>query len=352
MGYLAHKYPAVWACNFRVFWELARRAQDFRPRRMLDYGAGPAPSIAAAAETWQGGFDHVAAVEPSDHMSQIGKYLLTDLDLPPVIWHRCLYDDNAEKYDLIVSSFVLMEMRGQESRDALVKQFWRRLAPGGILVIIDHGTPTGFRFIHHMRELFISSIGTEHFHFVAPCPHEGMCPLAVTGRDWCHFAQRVFRTKPKVYNKGARHRAVEEAKFSFLCIRKSEGPRTRYASEAKAPTAAEKSYFWPRVLFPPIKAGQHTLVDVCSAPQNFERLTVSKSKPHSFGYRWTRKALWGDLFRYPVRVARPEARQYVPEQTRAHLDRLAKKAWKALKWEEQEPGFEKEAKRDVRYYGQ
>jgi len=350
LTYMAHRYPASWATNYRVLYELARRAPDFRPRSVMDYGAGPAPGLAAAQEIWPGAFQEAIAVEPSEHMSQLGRYLVADSELPQVQWRRCLYD-SAERLDLIIASYVQMEVRGQPSRDALVKQLWARLSPGGVLVLIEPGTPTGFRFMHHTRELLISRVGTEHFHFVAPCPHEGMCPVALTGRDWCHFAQRVRRTPHKLYCKGATRRFLEEEKFSYLCTRKAPGPRTRYASEAQAPTLHEKSYFWPRVLFPVIKAGQHTLIDVCSAPQNFERLSVSKSKPHAFGYRYSRKAMWGDLWRFPKRVARPEARLYIAEKTREHLDRLAKAAWKALKWEAQEPGFEKEQERDKQFYG-
>lgn len=351
LTYVAHRYPATFAANFRVLHELARRAPDFRPSSVMDYGAGPSPGLAAAQEIWPGAFDRAVAVEPSEHMTHLGKYLVADLRLPEVQWRRCLYDASTEQFDLIVASYVQMEVRGQPSRDALVKQLWGRLSPGGVLVVIEPGTPTGFRFMHHTREMLISRVGPEHFHFVAPCPHEGMCPVALTGRDWCHFAQRVRRTPHRFYCKGATKRFLEEEKFSYLCVRKAPGPRTRYRSEEEAPTAHEKSYFWPRVIFPVIKAQQHTLVDVCSAPQNFERLTVSKSKPHSFGYRFSRRAMWGDLYRFPKRLARPEARLYVPEKTREHLDRLAKTAWRALKWETQEPGFKDEQERDQQFYG-
>lgn len=61
--------------------------------------------------------------------------------------------------------------------------------------------------------------------------------------------------------------------------------------------------------------------------------------------------MWGDLYRFPKRLARPEARLYVPEKTREHLDRLAKTAWRALKWETQEPGFKDEQERDQQFYG-
>jgi len=284
--YMAHRYPAAWASNFRILHELARRAPEFRPRRVLDYGAGPAPSLAAAHEVWPGGaIESACAVEPSEHMSQLGRYLLADLGLPAVQWQRCLYE-NAEEYDLIIASYVQMEVRGQGSRDALVKQLWSRLGPGGVLVLVEPGTPTGFRFMHHTREMLIERVGPDDFHFVAPCPHEGMCPVALTGREWCHFAQRVRRVPTRVYSKGSRRRFLEETKFSYLVCRKGPGPRARYGCESKAPTAHEKSYFWPRIMFPVIKAGKHALIDVCSAPQNFERLSVTKSKAHSFGYRW------------------------------------------------------------------
>jgi len=350
LTYVAHRYAATWVSNFRVMHELARRAPDFRPSRVLDYGAGPAPSLAAAQEVWHDCFEFAAAIEPSEHMTQIGKYLTEGLRLPPVEWQRCLYDAT-DKYDFIIASYVQMEVRGQPSRDALIKQLWNRLSAGGVLLLIEPGTPTGFRFMHHTRELLISRIGAENFHFVAPCPHEGMCPLALTGRDWCHFAQRVKRVPHRVYCKGSRKRFLEEEKFSYLCVRKSQGPRMRYYSEAHAPTPHEKSYFWPRIMFPVIKAGQHTHVDVCSAPQNFERLTVSKSKSHTFGYRSARKSMWGDLWRFPKRLSRPEARLYIPSETRSHLDRLAKKAWKALKWEDADSRFAEDTERDEQFYG-
>lgn len=351
LTYVAHRYPATWASNFRVLYELARRAPDFQPKRVMDYGAGPAPGLTAVQEIWPGIMEYATAIEPSDHMTQLGKYLTTDLEMPEIHWQRCLYDSVEEPLDLIIASYVQMEVKGQVSRDALVKRLWSRLRPGGVLVLIEPGTPTGFRFMHNTRELLISRVGPDNFHFVAPCPHEGMCPLALTGRDWCHFSQRVRRTPHRVYCKGSTRRFMEEEKFSFLCIRRSPGPRSKYSCVEHAPTAHEKSYFWPRIMFPVIKAGGHTLVDVCCAPQNFERISTSRSKAHSFGYRWSRKAMWGDLWRFPKRIARPEARLYIPEKTREHLDRLAKRAWKALKWEENEPGFAEEKERDQQFYG-
>eukprot|EP00439_Symbiodinium_sp_Y106_P010410 s452_g1.t1 len=139
LTYLAHRYPATWATNLRILYELKRRAPDFQPFRVMDYGAGPTPSLAAVQEIWPGVIEYATAVEPSEHMTQLGKYLMTDLDMPPIHWQRCLYDSVDEPFDLITVSYVQTEVKGQESRDALVKRLWSRPTKGGLLFRVDRG---------------------------------------------------------------------------------------------------------------------------------------------------------------------------------------------------------------------
>ena len=81
----------------------------------------------------------------------------------------------------------------------------------------------------------------------------------------------------------------------------------------------------------PLKADGHTLIDVCAAPNNFQRLLVNKAKPHALGYRQSREVVWGDLWRWPKRLARAEARDYVPDEVKAHIDRMKRIALRALK---------------------
>lgn len=161
----------------------------------------------------------------------------------------------------------------------------------------------------------------------------------------CHFEQRVFRFPHRIYNKGSRAKFWENTKFSFLATRKGPGPRDKYSNEAEAPTPADKSYFWPRIVMPVIKAGQHALIDVCTAPHDFERISTSKSRPHSLGYRFSRKCQRGDLFRFPKRVIRYQARAYIPEETKEALERLAKKARDALRWYVSNPSQSKRFKK-------
>ena len=101
---------------------------------------------------------------------------------------------------------------------------------------------------------------------------------------------------------------------------------------------------------PAIKAGGHTLIDVCARPSNFERLTVSKAKPHGFGYRFSRKLMWGDLWRYPKRLARREAREsYTPTQVKNHRELLNEEAKKATEEPQKYPEGDK---LEEAFYGQ
>lgn len=344
--YLAHRFPATFASNFRVLTEVLRRVPGFTPKRIMDYGSGPGVSSLAAVKVWDldKSESRIVCVEPSQNMQKIGQYMLSDLGIP-VEWQSGLYGvDSVQKFDLIIASYVLMEIRDGPSRDLLIENLYAKLDAGGLLVVIDCGTPTGFRFIHRIREKFImNDPECKSWHIVAPCPHEGACPMALTGKDWCHFDQRVKRLHHTVYNKGNRKNNTDYEKFSYIVLRKGvESPRKKYAAESHAPTSWEKSYFWPRVVMPAIKAGGHTLIDVCAPPSSFERLTVSRAKPHGFGYRFSRKIMWGDLWRYPKRLARKDAREsYTPEQVKEHMDKLredvenTKKAVKKFKAEKQ-----------------
>jgi ribosomal protein RSM22 (predicted rRNA methylase) len=333
--YLAHRFPATYASNFRVLMEVFKRVPDFNPTRILDYGSGPGVSTLAALKIWQADETRkVVCVEPSLNMQQVGNYLLSDSQAD-LSWHIGLYGVSGQ-FDLITVSYVLMEIRDQDSRDLLINSLYSKLRPGGVLVILDCGTPTGFRYIHRIREQLIIKQkeikSDKNWHIIAPCSHENACPLALTGKDWCHFDQRVRRLPHSVYSKGSRKNNADYEKFSYLVIRKSPGPREIYGSELEAPTSWEKSFFWPRIVMPAIKAGGHTLLDVCSTPNNFERLVVSKSKPHAFGYRFSRKIMWGDLWRYPKRLARKEAREsYTPDEVKQHLEMLHEDAKKATK---------------------
>ena len=86
-----------------------------------------------------------------------------------------------------------------------MQQLWDRTA--GVLVLVEPGTPAGAAYIQAARTQLLhlaaqeaavvqaqqqdgaAAASVDGAHVVAPCPHDGACPMA--GRpSWCHFVQR------------------------------------------------------------------------------------------------------------------------------------------------------------------
>ncbi|OEH75933.1 small ribosomal subunit rsm22 protein [Cyclospora cayetanensis] len=335
-AWTAHRFAGVYASLLRILVE---------GKAFGDVDAIGATVSTASAASLGSSFSHsgesslelLMAVEPSAHLASVGRYLTADL-VPTVQWQLALYDEGLrrrlgsdgepedDRFDLVMYPHgLLRSVEGQPSRHAMIRTLWNRLRPGGLLLLVERGTVSGFRVLGSVRELFIAELSKGSFHFVAPCSHESVCPLALTGRDWCHFGQRVRRLPHHLYCKGSRAKAVEEEKFSFLAVRKGQGPRSRYRTLAAAETAgaspAELSFFWPRLVAPPLKGREHVLLDVCAPPHRFERVAVSKHMPHAAGYKAARHAAWGDLWRHPRRIVRPDARAYMEQDLREAADR-------------------------------
>ena len=68
----------------------------------------------------------------------------------------------------------------------IIEMLWNRLNINGILIVIEPGSPKGFRFIHDLRTWVINKT-REEANIVGPCPHHLKCPLSEKG--WCHFSQ-------------------------------------------------------------------------------------------------------------------------------------------------------------------
>ena len=87
----------------------------------------------------------------------------------------------------------------------IVEALWQKLAPNGILVMVEPGSPKGFRFIHDFRE-WIRVKPRDEATIIAPCPHHDVCPMAEPHHLWCNFDQRIAQYPKKVYTKLARER--------------------------------------------------------------------------------------------------------------------------------------------------
>eukprot|EP01125_Pyxidicula_operculata_P004606 TRINITY_DN1736_c0_g1_i1.p1 TRINITY_DN1736_c0_g1~~TRINITY_DN1736_c0_g1_i1.p1 ORF type:complete len:407 (-),score=71.97 TRINITY_DN1736_c0_g1_i1:668-1762(-) len=147
LAYVAHRVPGIYSCNYRSFQEIKKRFSEFSPQSMLDFGSGPGTAIWAAKETWPD-IKSYMAIEPSKAMTEVSKILLRDF---PV--HRRQYIDEGKQnvFDLVMASYSLSELDDDSTRALTIRKLWKSVKTGGALVIVEPGTPIGFKLVRFAR---------------------------------------------------------------------------------------------------------------------------------------------------------------------------------------------------------
>jgi ribosomal protein RSM22 (predicted rRNA methylase) len=211
LAYALARMPATYAALTASLNALCQVRPDFAPKRLLDVGAGPATAAWAAAET----FSSLADFTSIDANTALRTLALDLLEKSPRLSTlQYAHGDagavlrHAEPADLVVASYLLGEMSEAE-RAALTGLMWAKTSD--TLLIVEPGTPAGYARILALRAQLIA-LGA---HVAAPCPHDRECPLAAP--DWCHFTQRLPRTRAHRQLKGA-ELAFEDEKFAYVAL--------------------------------------------------------------------------------------------------------------------------------------
>ena len=210
LAYLAVRLPATYAAIRASLAVVVAARPDFAPKTLLDVGAGPGTALWAAADCWPGLADALL-LEASPILRACGEELARDADLPRISWR--LADVAAETIDwtprdLVSLAYVLSEL-APAARASVLQRLWD--ATADTLVIVEPGTPAGWERILTARRQLID-VGA---HVLAPCPHASACPLQAP--DWCHFAERVARSRLHRLAKGAEV-PWEDEKFSYVAL--------------------------------------------------------------------------------------------------------------------------------------
>jgi len=210
LAYLAVRLPATYAAVRASFTAVAQARPDFAPKTALDIGAGPGTALWAAADCWPDLADALL-VEASPVFRACADELAAQARLPRVTWRiadvaREIID--CEPRDLVTLAYMLGEL-APSARPSLLERLWR--VTTDTLVIVEPGTPAGWqRILAARRELVERGA-----YVVAPCPHAHACPLAPP--DWCHFAERVPRSRLHRQAKGGEV-PWEDEKFSYVAL--------------------------------------------------------------------------------------------------------------------------------------
>eukprot|EP01121_Diplochlamys_sp_Union-15-3_P000590 TRINITY_DN1050_c0_g2_i1.p1 TRINITY_DN1050_c0_g2~~TRINITY_DN1050_c0_g2_i1.p1 ORF type:complete len:527 (+),score=83.70 TRINITY_DN1050_c0_g2_i1:113-1693(+) len=284
LAYLAHRLPGVYACNYRVLNELSTRFPNFLPKKVLDFGSGPGSASWAAREVWPG-IQRFSIVEPSDFMSGVNELVLKDF--PRLSRSRFIHECPEEQYDLAIASYVLTELEDDQNRRVAVRSIWDRLAIGGVMVIIEPGTPIGFKVVRNARTMILdlNSYTKENLaNLLAPCTHTMQCPQPAW--SWCHFSQRVQRIKLQ-----------QDAKRGTGAVQDWENEKYSYVVFSKGKLDTTHTSAQTRLILQPLKKKGHIYLDGCTSQGQLRRIIVKKSTGKEI-YKSARKATWGDLFNF------------------------------------------------------
>ena len=270
LAYALARLPATYAADMAAFAAAAEACPDFAPRTLLDAGAGPGTASWAAVETWTS-LERATLLDASPpflalarELAAAGEPVLADAGF------RRADLTGAEALpaaELVVASYALAEI-APAAQGALVERLWA--ACEGLLVLVEPGTPAGYERILAARARLIEAGAG----LAGPCPHAQACPL--TPPDWCHFVQRLPRSRDHRIAKGA-EAPFEDEKFIWIAAARPGVART--------PLAA-------RVLSPPRQAKPGIELKLCTASGDLEhRFVPRRDKP---AYAVARRLDWGD----------------------------------------------------------
>lgn len=267
-AYAAFRMPATFAAVHAALVQTAERLPGWQPRRLLDVGAGLAAATWAAVNVFAG-LEEATLLERDPDMIALGKRLAQRAHHPVLPQATWIPTDltgpwESSPHDLVVVAYVLGELPSHHGAE-LVKRLWELTS--GTLVLVEPGTPAGYRRIIEARDFLLA----QGAHVVAPCPHRSECPMAHD--DWCHFSQRVERSRRhRVVKKG--ELSYEDEKFSYVSVSRMEGT----ALSARV------------VRHPQVRKG-HIGLSLCTADGRHETVTVTKKDREAF--RRARDARWG-----------------------------------------------------------
>jgi len=266
LAYALTRMPATYAATRAALAALATRAPDFQPHTLTDVGCGPGTASWAALAS----FDGLAALNLIDgdrFLLDLAGRLLAPEPIQSEFRLAELSRAGLPGADLVIAAYVLTEMSEGEAQ-VLAAKLWA--ATDGALVLVEPGTPRGWAGLMAIRSMLINMNAV----IAAPCPHMAPCPIAPP--DWCHFAQRLPRSRAHRLSKAA-DAPFEDEKFAYLAVVRP--------GVGLGPTA-------PRILAPPQQDKAAVSLKLCDPSGALELRRIARRD--KTGFRAVRRAGWGD----------------------------------------------------------
>lgn len=267
IAYASVRMPATFGACLAAFDATAKILPELAPKSLLDMGAGTGAASWAAIQMWPG----IEAITMVDHnpslralagrLAKAGPRALATARIESGAITSCPL-----KADLVTASYVLCEIDKERTAEVALA-LWQ--ACEDALLLVEPGTPEGFARIARAR----SALRQTGAYFAAPCTHENACPMA--GSDWCHFSQRLPRSRAHKVIKGA-NVPFEDERYSYLVATHRNPLR-------------EKG----RILSPPMQRKPGIHLKLCT-PDGLDLRFVARREKQP--YARARRLKWGDAF--------------------------------------------------------
>jgi ribosomal protein RSM22 (predicted rRNA methylase) len=218
LAYALARMPATYAAVTASLNALCEARGDFAPANLLDVGAGPGTATWAAAQAFAS-LTIFTLIDANAALRGLALDLARGSDRLSAMRYS-QGDAGAElaeaaPADLVVASYMINEFN-DATRAALADLMWAKTRD--TLLVVEPGTPAGTQRILDLRRRLVA----QGARVAAPCPHDSECPLAAT--DWCHFTQRLPRSRAHKQLKAA-ELPYEDEKFIYLAL--SRAPPTQ-----------------------------------------------------------------------------------------------------------------------------
>ncbi len=269
LAYALTRMPATYAAVRAALEALAERAPDFAPRTVADIGCGPGTASWAAMDAFHSA-DDLSLIDGNKALLDLATEMIRRSEQAAAT-SRTLASLDATpppSAELVIAAYVLTEMP-DAAASKLAERLWD--ATEGALVLVEPGTPASWVRLMTIRSMLINAGAM----VAAPCPHHAPCPIIPS--DWCHFSQRLPRSRAHRLAKGG-DAPFEDEKFAYLAV-------VRPSVALEPPR--------PRVLALPLEDKAAVSLKLCEPSGGLALRRIVKRDKDT--YRAVRRAGWGDV---------------------------------------------------------
>jgi ribosomal protein RSM22 (predicted rRNA methylase) len=208
ISYLVIRMPATY-CAVKTILDKINIQEDVKS--YIDVGAGTGAASIGILEKFN--IQEGICIEREKSMQDLGKEILKQVqDKEKINWVNLDIEKNDIdiKADLVITSYMINEIE-EKNRLNIVRKLLN--LTNKYLIIIEPGTPAGFKNIRKIHEYAIEN----KIKILAPCIGNFKCTLP--DDDWCHSIVRVERNKVHKYLKDG-DAPYEDEKFSYIVLYK------------------------------------------------------------------------------------------------------------------------------------